>query len=71
MACYIMLANFTDQGEQRAKNIEHPVRAYRVQVGDKSDPASAAEPKPVAGEIGLSLPDKPSIAVLPLHQHER
>jgi adenylate cyclase len=49
---------FTDLGEQHLKNIEEPVRAYRIdthgigvtQVGER--PA-------------LALPDKPSIAVLP------
>jgi adenylate cyclase len=54
-------ANFVDQGEQTVKNIPDPVRAYRI--GPAS--AVAAAPKPVAGEIDLSLPDKPSIAVLP------
>ena len=58
-------ANFTDEGEQRVKNIEHPVRAYRVQVGERADFSAAAAAKPPVGEIDLSLPDKPSIAVLP------
>ena len=54
-------ASFADQGEQTVKNIVEPVRAYRVGA------ESAAVPKPTAaaGEIDLSLPDKPSIAVLP------
>jgi adenylate cyclase len=46
---------FDDIGEQHLKNIERPVRAFRVR-GD----ASAARPRPT-----LALPDKPSIAVLP------
>ena len=58
-------ARFIDQGEQQVKNIEHPVRAYRIQVGEKAEPASPAVAKPLVGEIDLSLPDKPSIAVLP------
>jgi adenylate cyclase len=58
-------ASFTDQGEQSVKNIAHPIRAYRIQVGEKVDPATTAVAKPLAGEIDLSLPDKPSIAVLP------
>ena len=57
-------ATFIDQGEQQVKNIAQPVRAYRVQVGEQADPVTAAA-KPVAAEIDLSLPDKPSIAVLP------
>ena len=44
-------ADFVDQGEQRVKNIGHPVRAFKV-----ASPSSA----PV-----LPLPDKPSLAVLP------
>jgi adenylate cyclase len=47
---------FEDLGEQQVKNIARPVRVYRVRdvAGDNSSSA------PV-----LSLPDKPSIAVLP------
>ena len=46
---------FDDIGEQNLKNIERPVRAFRVRGN-----AAAARPKPA-----LALPDKPSIAVLP------
>ncbi|HEX2364588.1 MAG TPA: adenylate/guanylate cyclase domain-containing protein, partial [Bradyrhizobium sp.] len=54
-------AAFEDKGEQTVKNIAHPVRAFAVRAaGD-----TAAKPVPEAGEIDLSLPDKPSIAVLP------
>ena len=54
-------ARFEDQGEQRVKNIAEPVRAYRVKLeGD-----SASMSRPAFDEIDLSLPDKPSIAVLP------
>ena len=51
-------ASFENQGEQKVKNIADPVRAYRV------GPA-AAKLSPPPGEDALSLPDKPSIAVLP------
>ena len=54
-------ANFEDQGEQKVKNIAEPVRAYRVKFGGDS----ASRPIPAVGGIDLSLPDKPSIAVLP------
>jgi len=50
-------ANFIDLGEQSLKNIARPVRVYRVQVGKKG-----VTPPTVAT---LSLPDRPSIAVLP------
>jgi adenylate cyclase len=45
---------FTPLGDLRLKNIERPVRAYRVET-DASASAAALPP----------LPDKPSIAVLP------
>ena len=45
---------FTPLGDLRLKNIERPVRAYRVETGVG---ASVAAPPP--------LPEKPSIAVLP------
>ncbi|MGI9592242.1 MAG: tetratricopeptide repeat protein [Myxococcota bacterium] len=47
----------TDLGEQALKNIDEPVRAYRVELGD-SAAAAAAQP-------ALPLPDKPSLAILP------
>ena len=49
-------------GEQAVKNIAKPVRAYRViaeTVGESEPGASPSTDKP------LTLPDKPSIAVLP------
>ncbi|SDJ53739.1 MULTISPECIES: adenylate/guanylate cyclase domain-containing protein [Bradyrhizobium] len=46
---------FDDAGEQKLKNIERPVRVFRVK-----DRVAAAEQRPT-----LVLPDKPSIAVLP------
>jgi adenylate cyclase len=46
---------FEDGGEQRLKNIAWPVRVYKVRLGGKTPTAVPA----------LSLPDKPSIAVLP------
>lgn len=45
---------FEDTGERALKNIERPLRVFRVAV------ASSPEAPP-----GLALPDKPSIAVLP------
>ena len=54
-------ATFDDQGEQQVKNIPHPVRAFAV----RTDGGAAAKPSHAVGEIDLSLPDKPSIAVLP------
>jgi TolB-like protein len=45
---------FDDAGEQNLKNIERPVRVFRVRDG------AAASPRPA-----LALPDRPSIAVLP------
>jgi TolB-like protein/class 3 adenylate cyclase/Tfp pilus assembly protein PilF len=61
---------FEDLGKQRVKNITRPVRVYRVRperplpnppshAGEGSARVGAAEP------LALTLPDKPSIAVLP------
>jgi TolB-like protein len=46
---------FEDAGDQQLKNIERPVRVYRVRLT-----GVAASSRPA-----LALPDKPSIAVLP------
>jgi adenylate cyclase len=46
---------FEDAGEQLLKNIERPVRVYRMR------PSGAA----LSHQPALALPDKPSIAVLP------
>jgi adenylate cyclase len=54
-------AAFEDEGEQTVKNIAHPVRAFAVHAAVDA----AAKPAPAAGDVDLSLPDKPSIAVLP------
>jgi TolB-like protein/Tfp pilus assembly protein PilF len=48
-------ANFQDAGEHELKNIERPIRVYRIQLGNKSADSVRA----------LALPDRPSIAVLP------
>jgi adenylate cyclase len=54
-------ASFDDQGAQQVKNIADPVRVYRV------GPEGSATPTPTlaAGETNPSLPDRPSITVLP------
>lgn len=46
---------FEDIGEQQLKNIQRPIHVYRISLG--SNPASSVST--------LSLPDRPSIAVLP------
>jgi adenylate cyclase len=58
-------AEFVDQGEQRVKNIAHPVRAFRVASGGPSANRSAATSTSSAPV--LRLPDKPSLAVLPFN----
>jgi TolB-like protein/class 3 adenylate cyclase len=49
---------FDDMGEQQVKNITRPVRAYRIGLGQRP-------PAPTSAAPVLTLPDKPSIAVLP------
>jgi adenylate cyclase len=58
-------AAFEDRGEQQVKNIAHPVRAFAVRTEGMTAGMTAAKPSRPVGEIDLSLPDKPSIAVLP------
>ncbi len=54
-------ARFEDQGAQQVKNIAEPVRAFRItSEGNSTSIGSVA-----SGEMDLSLPDKPSLAVLP------
>jgi len=53
---------FDDMGEQNLKNIARPVRVYRVRFATAEN-----TPKVTPSESGpvLTLPDKPSIAVMP------
>jgi adenylate cyclase len=55
---------FEDMGLQTLKNIAEPMRAWRMQIGAVS---ASSLPTSVAAGLSapLSLPDKPSIAVLP------
>ena len=52
---------FEDGGEHRVKHVTAPVRVWRWPAGQ----AVVPEPDPVEADGDLSLPDKPSIAVLP------
>jgi TolB-like protein/class 3 adenylate cyclase len=64
-------ATFDDLGSLALKNIERPVQAFGVKwdaEGWKSSTSAIAAPsiaRPSTTEAPLSLPDKPSIAVLP------
>ena len=49
---------FEDMGEQQVKNIARPVRVYRIRATASERPNTIAVP-------ALTLPDKPSVAVLP------
>jgi adenylate cyclase len=53
--------SFEDMGEQQVKNIARPVRTHRIVVGSTAQPISAA----AAVAAQPSLPDKPSLVVLP------
>jgi adenylate cyclase len=54
-------ATFEDQGVRELKNIPEPLRTYRVAAEGHAWPRVAY----AAREVGLPLPDRPSIAVLP------
>jgi TolB-like protein/class 3 adenylate cyclase/Tfp pilus assembly protein PilF len=54
---------FDDCGEQIMKNIARPVRVYRVRASASAAPAARAIG--ATADVPLTLPDKPSIAVLP------
>lgn len=51
---------FEDLGEQKVKNIDRPLRAWKWLAGDRVPSLI-----PAKGELSLPLPAKPSIAVLP------
>src|SRR5215217_7412093 len=55
---------FDDLGPQVLKNIAEPMRAWRMRDHGASTPAHPTGASVSAGHL-LSLPDKPSIAVLP------
>jgi class 3 adenylate cyclase len=55
--------SFEDMGEQQVKNIARPIRIHRIVLGESTGPS-----EPTARDAAnppLTLPDKPSIAVLP------
>src|SRR6516165_4259609 len=52
----------SDLGATQLKNIAEPVRVYSLEVGKPAQAKPLTEAKP---SMGLALPDKPSIAVLP------
>ena len=58
-------AAFVDLGEQALKNIVDPVKVYRIGKSDGGTDAASLARRP------LSLPDKPSIAVLPFNNLSR
>jgi adenylate cyclase len=65
-------ATFNDRGNLALKNIERPIQAFEVNWDPADWKFSAADPDaptigpaPPIADIPLTLPDKPSIAVLP------
>jgi adenylate cyclase len=53
-----------DFGEQRVKNIAHPVHVYRIRLDVEAKALPNVGPVAVQ-KLSLPMPDKPSIAVLP------
>jgi adenylate cyclase len=58
--------DFEDLGEQQVKNIDDPVRVYRVVLDSGTNEGEAAGTYPSSATV-LELPDKPSVAVLPFN----
>src|ERR1700733_2400407 len=54
---------FNDIGEQALKNIAEPMRVWRGRITNGTTPA--IQPSPIPPSQILTLPDKPSIVVLP------
>jgi adenylate cyclase len=59
----VLPMTFVDLGAQQVKNIQEPIRAYRV--GASSETPEVAPVRVADTEKPPPLPDKPSIAVLP------
>src|SRR6476660_8714936 len=59
----VLPMTFVDLGVQKVKNIEEPIRAYQVNALDEA--RQSASTRVAETERPPSLPDKPSIAVLP------
>jgi TolB-like protein/class 3 adenylate cyclase len=55
--------SFEDMGEQQVKNIARPVRVHRILLGERPSPSEPGIETP--SQSPPTLPDKPSIAVLP------
>ena len=53
---------FDDFGEQNLKNIAEPMRAWHLRLADNTTPSIRASPTRIQS---LTIPDKPSIVVLP------
>lgn len=62
-------ASFEDRGEQTVKNIPHPVRAFALALAGTGAaiPNLTSENPDRTTAVALTLPDKPSIAVLPFN----
>jgi adenylate cyclase len=59
----VLPITFVDLGVQYVKNLQEPIRAYKV--GAPSETEGAASLRVADGQSPPPLPDKPSIAVLP------
>lgn len=56
---------FDDMGPQSLKNIAEPMRAWRLQIDKNSTSTTPKKAAAAATTQSLTLPDRPSIAVLP------
>ncbi len=61
-----------DLGQRALKNIEEPVRAYRiVRGGGSQKPGAPTDAAAASADAGLALPQRPSIAILPFKNLNR
>ncbi|NCF36283.1 MAG: hypothetical protein GWP56_07825 [Gammaproteobacteria bacterium] len=58
--------HYEEMGEQLLKNIEEPVRAYRVLIRSLPDaPPESENSTPEKSSLEFTLPDRPTVAILP------
>ncbi|WP_277214260.1 hypothetical protein, partial [Isoptericola croceus] len=61
-----MALDLEDLGDTALKNIEEPVRTYRiVHAGQTENPAAATGTTAISSKMPPPLPKRPSVAIMP------